>query len=139
MLGLCFSTRHDDEAWLRQRPDLERYSQLHAEMGERVAYDFEPPRPNGEHQVQGLITGVMKFGVIPGAFLWLLYLITAGMQADVKSIKDTQHEHAIESRAAIVRQDRLQGVMIDLLRAQCVNSAKTYQERQSCLMAGASR
>jgi hypothetical protein len=81
----------------------------------------------------------MKFGVIPGAFLYLLYLMTSGIQGDAKETRQLQHEHNIESRAAIVRQDRFQGAAIDLLRAQCVNSAQDYQQRQTCLMAGSGR
>lgn len=90
-----------------------------------------------------LIPAVLKFGVIPGAFLYLLYLTTGDMRRDIQEIKITQHtavteqrQVSVDLRVATLRQEQMQSIVIDLLRAQCVNSAKDQRERADCLRAG---
>ena len=101
------------------------------------------PRQNSDDEMSHIWPNVLKFGIIPGAFLYMLYLTTGEMRKDIQEIKVTQQSSAQEQRqvatelrSATLRSEQSQTVTNDLLRALCANAAKTQQERGDCFRAG---
>ena len=144
MFGLVFSKRVEDEHWWDADPQVRKRNREWEDRLESVVpARHHAPRQDSDDEMSHVWPAVLKFGIIPGAFLYMLYLTTGEMRKDIQEIKITQqaavHEQrqvAIELRAATTRGENSQGIVIDLLRAQCVNSAKTQQERGDCLRAG---
>ena len=92
---------------------------------------------------------LVRYGVrvgIPSVMAALLvYWLTMKIDAKLENSQDMIRQHAAMSQAAIAsitdrleRSDRMQTVVVNLLRAGCVNAAKSYDERNRCLAAGVS-
>ena len=143
-LGWCFTVRRDeDEHWYDPDPVVRQRNRDWEDRLESIVPRYHAPRQEPENDMSTIWPAVVKFGIVPGAFIYMLYLTTGDMRRDVQDIKDTQQvlvqeqrQVSIELRSSTQRQEHIQGVIIDLLRAQCVNSAKDQQERGECLRAG---
>lgn len=134
------------------RPDPERYRQLREEMNERADYDDYPKPPRrrrDDSDVHPWIQYAVKVGMptaLGAAIIaWVLHDVTGSMKTIVDLQRQAlqqnllmQQEH-VSIRERIDRADRLQGVTVDILRAQCVNLAASRQERDGCLSAGSGR
>jgi hypothetical protein len=89
---------------------------------------------------------VLQVGVPAAVALFLVFQLSTKVDHNLDVITATLHEHTQETRtnAALLttladRSAQTQYIIVDLLRAQCVNAATTYEARQACLVAGASR
>ena len=144
-LGWWFTTRRrdEDEHWWDRDPAVRQRNRDWEDRLESVVPKYHAPRQDSDDEMSHVWPTVLKFGIIPGAFLYMLYLTTGEMRKDIQEIKITQqasvHEQrqvASELRSSTIRGEQSQSVIIDLLRAQCVNAAKDQQERGECLRAG---
>jgi hypothetical protein len=143
--GWCFTTRHHDEdAWWSARPDVTRYNQLRDEMGERVSND-EPPQGKDRPEVHPWFAYALKVGwpaaLSTSIIAWVLYYtptILDLLRQIIASMALMQADH-IAIRDRLDRYERTQSVMVDILRAQCWNDAKTAEARERCRDAGTSR
>jgi hypothetical protein len=108
---------------------------------------MEAPQP--EDLMLTFVASIAKHGLMPlicGALLWFVYMLGTGIAADTRATREAMMMHADLSgqRAAAIQgtlleQQRMQIILIDLLRQSCVNAAHTYPERQACFAAGAGR
>lgn len=150
-LGLIFTKRYDDdEPWLSIRPDRQRYDRIKEEMAERVLTGYEPPRPDREEPrvhpwLQYLVKVGMPTALGVAVVAWVLHDATGNMKTiaelqrqQLQSSLMMQQEHTT-IRERLDRAERMQGVVIDIQRAICVNAAKTFNERNGCMSAGSSR
>lgn len=143
-LGWCFTVRRDeDEHWWDADPQVRQRNRDWEDRLESIVPSYRAPRQEPEGDMNTLWPTVVKFGIIPGAFLYMLYLTTGEMRNDIQEIKHAQQvsvqeqrQVAIELRTATSRQEHMQSIVIELLRANCVNNAKSPQERGECLRAG---
>lgn len=143
---LVLTSRYDED-WTRQRPDLDRYAQLREEMGERLP-GYEPPQkdePDGHPWFRYVLKVGWPAALATAIIGWWLFdgskLIKEGVEfqrQQLESSRMMQQEHTV-IRERLDRAERMQGVVIDLLRAQCVNAARTFGERNACLTAGSNR
>lgn len=142
MFGLVMASRRRDEPppWYDADLSSRARNQRFEDTLERVLdTDYQPPQPNGDNHMQGLITSILKFGVLPGLAVWLIYMgVTEYRVVGARSLQIIE-QHAQESTQRMDRFDRTQEQIVDLLRADCVNGAKTPTERDRCLEAGRSR
>jgi hypothetical protein len=93
-----------------------------------------------------LLAGAAKFGLLPAAFLYVLWFLTNGLQADVRQntsdLRQTNlllQEHVTASSEMQRDVQRQLLVISDIQRQACVNSADDYQKRQACWAAGGTR
>lgn len=150
MLGLVFAKRPRDEHWWDADELVRaRNVEFEAKLDELIE-DYGVPDPRetpkrrkGDHDMLPSNGGWQKFIVqigVPAAIcLFLVYMVAVKFDAKQDATLDLMRSHtaATGSLAVMVeRSDRQQDVIIALLRAQCVNSAKNPGERLECLRAG---
>ena len=140
-----------DEDWWHSRPDAERYAQLRDELAERQltggpVNDPAPRRRKSDDDMNPWIKLTLQVGVPAVIALFLVQQLATTFNTKLDASVELARLNATNSAAShasmlerLDRTDRTQGVMIDLLRAQCVNQAKSFEERNRCLVAGASR
>ncbi len=89
-----------------------------------------------------LISASLKYGLAPGICLYLVWQLSSGIAADVRSTRDMLQLHmeaTIRLQQTLDRQEHWQAVLVDLSRQQCVNSAKSASERSGCFLGGGGR
>lgn len=79
---------------------------------------------------------IFKIGVPSAIALYLVYILTAGIQADMKQMKMSFDAHANQAASMITQyeQVRIQSDrQLYVMQRICINSAKTTQERAECV------
>ena len=94
------------------------------------------PQQNEDESVPPVVTAILKFGVLPGLAIWLIFVGVTEVRSNQTESLQIMRAHDVESRQRLDRLDRLQERMLSVLLAQCVNAAKDMQERNDCLRAG---
>jgi len=150
MFGLVFAKKYDDESWMTIKPDVSQWNHLRQEMEERAKFnDDDPPQRKDRSDVPAWLRYGVQFGlpaVLGTAVVaWVLHDATGNMKVmielqrqAVESGRMMQLEHTT-IRERLDRAERMQGVIIDILRADCANGATTFQERNGCMTAGSNR
>jgi hypothetical protein len=146
-----FMSAPSDEDWWHSRPDEARYAQLRDELAERQltggpVNDPTPRRRKSDDDMNPWVKLALQVGVPAVIALFLVQQLATTFHTKLDASVDLIRGHSQMAAASyasigerLERNDRTQSVMIDLLRAQCVNQAKSFEERNRCLVAGASR
>lgn len=80
-----------------------------------------------------------KIGVPSLIALYLTYAMVSSVTVEVKATKEMLMQHNIATAAtheSLSRVEDAQRAVVEILRATCVNAAKTMGERNDCLRAG---
>jgi len=117
-----------DEAVYARNLDFERRLE--------IALAPYAPQQNEDDSVPPVVTAILKFGVLPGLAVWLIFVGVTEVRSNQTESLQIMRAHDVESRQRLDRLDRLQERMLSVLLAQCVNAAKDTQERNACLRAG---
>lgn len=144
MFGLLFAKRSDEEHWWDRDPEVRaRNLRLERSLADLMHGGDEPPESRGKVEMLPLLAAALKYGLTPVLLAWLLILGVTEFRSDLKASRDdartalaTVERHAHETIQRMDRYDRTQERIVNLLRAQCINTAKNTQERNDCLRAG---
>ena len=138
MLLWSFMSRHrDEDEWWHARPDLDRYSALRDEMGERVSY--EPPRQRkDDHDVHPLIHYGMRVGIPSAMAALLVYWLVMKLDTKQDVALELARTHAamtMQMADQATRTERLMERLVLITVANCMNTAKSSLERGDCARA----
>lgn len=138
----------EDEHWWDGDPAVrERNVAFEAKLGRLIGADRveTPQRRQGDDDVLNnpWIKLVLQVGVPATIAIFLVFKLSTNVDLKLDQNLQTLQSHATFGAAAVssinerlADAERQQAVMIDLLRVQCVNSAKSSVERGECLRAG---
>lgn len=141
MFGLILQQsrrRSEDEHWWDRDPALRaRNLRFEARLNSLIDPDDEPPRGGGD--MPELIKAVLKFGVLPGMTVWLVFMGATEFRKDLSEhTKDNRRDMTIVLER-MERSDRQQEQMVRqqeqivrLLYAGCINAARNGSERGEC-------
>lgn len=103
---------------------------------------IEPPRRRRKEDLDPplmsntTLNWIAKIGVPSAIALYLVYMITAGISAEIRDIKDEFLKHSNQA-VDLVRQYEQMRIQSDrqtyILQRICINSAKTDQQKEECI------
>ena len=150
MLLVWSKWRDEDQPWWDDDPET-RARNLSTELALKrhmtsvlnLTGGDGPESPQDGGSMPPIVAAALKYGLTPVLLAWLLFLGVTEFRADLKasrveaeSARRALESHVNDNDRRMDRMDRAQDRIVNLLMAQCVNSAKNRQERDDCLRAG---
>lgn len=82
------------------------------------------------------LAAIVKIGVPSVIALYLVYMITNGLSAEIRDIKDEFIKHSTQS-TDLIRNNEALRIQVDrqvyILQRICINSAKSDSQREDCV------
>jgi hypothetical protein len=143
MFGLLFAKRADAEHWWDADELVRARNEDFERELEALVDSYGVPHPRRQRDEDESVNQWIKLAIYAGVpaviAMYLVFQLSArhDQKLDVTMQMMERHMHTTQAISERVeRADRTQWLIVNLLRAQCVNTAKNQSERGECLRAG---